>query len=268
MNSNIKNIVPFWLGRKLRGWLQKAKAIYYKGGLFYCPYCNHSFRAFLPGGSNIPVLFDKQVIGAGYRQNDVCPRCYSLDRDRLVYLFLHDKTNVFTAPLKIFHVAPEGCIRALLNGLPNLTYIAGVKYLEGYYYERQTNLLDITNIPYNDEAFDVIICNHVLEHIEDDKLAMRELYRVLKPGGMAILQVPISNVLTTTYEDPAIVKPEDREKAFGQFDHVRIYGQDYQTRLENTGFTVRPYSPYENKTQEELKKFAVNPAEKLFVAYK
>ncbi len=268
MDSKLKNIIPFWLGRKLRGWLQKAKALYYKGDLYYCPYCKHSFRSFLPGGSDVPVLYEKKVIGAGYRQNDVCPRCYSLDRDRLIYLFLHDKTNVFTAPMKIFHVAPEGCLRALLNGLPNLTYIAGVKYLEGYYYERQTNLLDITNIPYNDEAFDVVICNHVLEHIEDDKLAMRELYRVLKPGGMAILQVPISAVLTTTYEDPTIIQPEDREKAFGQFDHVRIYGQDYQTRLENTGFIVRPYSPYTEKPNEELKKFAINPAEKLFVAYK
>ncbi len=268
MKSAIKKIVPFWLGRKLRGGYQKINGLLYSGDSYYCPYCKKSFRKFLPGGFDLPVLYEKQIIGAGYRNNDVCPRCYSLDRDRLVYLFLQEKTNIFSSPLKLFHVAPEGCLRAMLSDLPNILYVPGVKYLEGYYYARQTHLLDITAIPYEDESFDVIICNHVLEHIPDDARAIRELYRVLKPGGWAVLQVPISKILETTFEDPSVTDPESRERIFGQFDHVRIYGQDYKNRLENGGFMVKTYNPTKEKWKSNLAQYAINPEEDLYVAYK
>ena len=222
----------------------------------------------MPGGFNLPVLSEKRIIGGGFRLNDVCPRCYSIDRDRLIFLFLQEKTNIFSSPQKIFHVAPEGCLRALLTSMPNLNYKSGVKYLEGYYYDRKTNLIDITQIPFNDEEFDVIICNHVLEHIPDDKKALRELYRVLKPGGLAILQVPISKVLLTTYEDSTVNTAEERERKFGQFDHVRIYGQDYSNRLENVGFTVKICNPTRDKWPVPLEKYAINPEEDLYIAYK
>ncbi len=268
MNFPFKKYIPFWLGKKLRGALQKVSALFYSGTAVHCPYCQKSFSKFLPGGFDLPVLFEKEVVGAGYRTNNVCPRCYSLDRDRLIYLFLQEKTNLFSAKLSVFHVAPEGCIRALLTDLPNISYHAGVKYLEGYYYDRKTNLIDITNAPFGDDEFDVIICNHVLEHIPEDRKAMREIYRMLKPGGWAILQVPISKILKETFEDPSIVKPEDRERVFGQFDHVRIYGQDYQSRLENAGFIVKTHNPYRDKWPVDLKKFAINPDENLYIAYK
>jgi len=268
MKKLFKKIIPFWLGQRLRGGFQKVAALYYFGNRFYCPYCKKSFRKFMPGGSNLPVLFEKKVVGAGFRPNNVCPRCYSLDRDRLIYLFLQEKTSVFSSPQKIFHVAPEGCLRALLTSLPNINYISGVKYLEGYYYDRKTNFLDITQIPFTDEEFDIIICNHVLEHVPDDKKAIRELYRVLKPGGLAILQVPISKILPTTFEDSSVVTPEERERIFGQFDHVRIYGQDYNDRLENAGFTVQRYNPTREKWSVPFEKFAINPEEDLYVAYK
>jgi SAM-dependent methyltransferase len=268
VNFPFKKYIPFWLGKKLRGALQKVSALFYSGTAVHCPYCQKSFSKFLPGGFDLPVLFEKEVVGAGYRTNNVCPRCYSLDRDRLIYLFLQEKTNMFSAKLSVFHVAPEGCIRALLTDLPNISYHAGVKYLEGYYYDRKTNLIDITNAPFGDDEFDVIICNHVLEHIPEDRKAMREIYRMLKPGGWAILQVPISKILKETFEDPSIVKPEDRERVFGQFDHVRIYGQDYQSRLENAGFIVKTHNPYRDKWPVDLKKFAINPDENLYIAYK
>ncbi|MEI7981939.1 MAG: methyltransferase domain-containing protein [Bacteroidota bacterium] len=268
MKFPLKNLIPFWLGRKLRGGYQKILGLLYSGDLYYCPYCKKSFRKFLPGGFDIPVIYEKKIIGAGFRSHDVCPRCYSLDRDRLVYLFLKDKTTIFTSPVKVFHVAPEGCLRALLSSLPNIIYVPGVKYLEGYYYARQTNLIDITSIPYSEDAFDVIICNHVLEHIPDDLLAMKELYRVLKPGGWAILQVPISKVLQSTYEDDTVNTPEERERVFGQFDHVRIYGQDYRNRLESVGFTVRTFQPEKDKLASATKNYAINPDEELFVVYK
>jgi len=268
MKTALKKLVPYWLGKKLRGGYQKISALWFSGSQYQCPYCGRSFRKFLPGGFDLPVIYEKKIIGAGFRQNDVCPRCYSLDRDRLVWLFLKEKTNIFTAPFRIFHVAPEGCLRAMLSGLPNIRYESGVKYLEGYYYDRNTNLLDITAIPFEEESYDVVICNHVLEHIPNDQQAMREIYRILKPGGWAILQVPISAILQETYENPSITSPEDREKHFGQFDHVRIYGQDYPKKLERAGFMVKRLNPTRDKWRPDIAKFAVNPDEDLFVAYK
>ncbi|MBE0646857.1 MAG: class I SAM-dependent methyltransferase [Bacteroidales bacterium] len=264
-----KKLIPFWLGKKLRGGWQKYLSIKYRGSDYYCPYCGYSFAKFLPGGIDVPVLKDKEVIGGGFRVNMLCPRCFSVDRDRLIYLFMEEQTNLFSAPLKVLHIAPEGCIRALLMSLPNIEYRSGVKYYEGYYYDRSVNLMDVTSLPFDDASFDVIICNHVLEHIDDDRKAMLEIHRILKPGAWAILQVPISLKLEETYYDPSIKTPEEREKAFGQFDHVRIYGLDYGKLLERQGFTVRRYSPYDDDhNRDELKKYALNHKELLYVAYK
>ncbi len=268
MNSSLKKLVPFWLAKKLRGMYQKTSAFILHGDTYYCPYCRNFFRKFRSGGIDLPVIYQKQIIGAGYRLNNVCPRCYSLDRDRLVYLFMSEKTNMFTAPLKVFHVAPEACIRSVLSSLPNITYEAGMKYQEGFYYEQSTNILDITRLAFEDDSFDVIICNHVLEHIPDDRKAMGELHRVLKPGGWAVLQVPVSKILEKTFEDPSVTTPEQREKIFGQYDHVRIYGQDYSSRLESKGFTVKRHNPYRDKWPVELDKYSINPEEDLFIAYK
>jgi hypothetical protein len=263
-----KNYIPFWLGKKLRGGTQKFLGFYYKGDLFYCPFCKNHFRKFLPGGFNFPVLTEKQIVGGGYRENLICPRCYSKDRDRLIYLFLKNKTTIFREKQKVFHVAPEGWLKTLLTSLPNIEYMAGVKYLEGYYYDRRTNLVDITNLPYEDCFYDAIICSHVLEHIQNDKKAISELYRILKPGGFAILQVPLSKTLKETYEDPSVVSPDERENVFGQFDHVRIYGQDYRQKIENAGFILRLYNPVREKWSDDIAKYALNPDEDLYVAYK
>jgi predicted SAM-dependent methyltransferase len=108
----------------------------------------------------------------------------------------------------------------------------------------------------------------VLEHIPNDYDAIGEIHRILKPGGWAILQVPVSRVLETTYEDPSITEPDRREEAFGQFDHVRIYGQDYRTRLEKAGFMVKTYNPTKEKWKTNLNQYAINPLEDLYVAYK
>jgi SAM-dependent methyltransferase len=268
MNEGIKKYIPFWLAKKLKGIYQKVSAFMLRGDTYFCPYCRNSFRKFRPGGFDLPVIYEKQIVGAGFRLNDVCPRCNSLDRDRLIYLFLANRTNIQTAPLRVFHVAPEGCLRAWLSSLPNLIYEAGMKYHQGFYYERNTRMLDITSLDFEDESFDVIICNHVLEHIPDDLKAMGELYRILKPGGWAILQVPISKVLEKTFEDTTVTSPDERERTFGQFDHVRIYGQDYTARLEKRGFVVKRHNPYRDKWQNDLDKYAINPDEDLFIAYK
>jgi SAM-dependent methyltransferase len=263
-----KKLIPFWLAQKLRGAWQKYLAVKYIGNKYYCPYCDNTFRKMLPGGHSYPVLTEKQIIGGGYRKNLVCPRCFSIDRDRLIYLFFKEKTVIFSSPMTLLHIAPEGCLRSLLMRLPNINYKAGVKYYEGYYYDRKVRIMDLTSLPFDNELFDVVICNHVLEHVQDDKKALDEIYRVLKPGGWAILQVPISKILSSTYEDPEVKSPQERIDAYGQFDHVRIYGQDYTSRLEKHGFTVKSFSPYIESKIQNIDIYALNPEEDLFVAYK
>lgn len=266
-----KKVVPFWMGQKLRGAYQKIQGQVYRGKNYYCPYCKHSFTKMLPAGFDLPVITEKQIIGAGKRDNCTCPRCFSKDRDRLIYLYLKHRTDLFEGHYKLLHIAPETWMKELFKRSPNLDYTSGVKEVEsmGYYYDRMTREIDITDLEMKDNLYDVLICNHVLEHVTDDIQAMKELYRVLKPGGWAILQVPISPILEESYEDNDIISKKSRERYFGQFDHVRIYGQDYFKRLESVGFKVERQHPVNNNWGiNELDKYALNPKEELFIAHK
>jgi len=270
MKDKIKRLIPFFLAKKLRGGWQKILGSYYKGNELLCPFCKHYFRKMLPGGFKLPIVEEKQIIGSGYRKNCVCPRCFSTDRDRLIYLYITKETDIFEKKIKLLHIAPESSLKYILRNSKNIDYHTGVKYYEGFYYSPDTSILDIENITYPDNEFDVIICNHVLEHVDNDKIAMAELYRVLKPGGWAILQVPISNSLEKTYENPEITDPEGREKHFGQFDHVRLYAKDYKDRLSEAGFKVKIFSPINDKWDFDqiIKKHAINPDENLYIAMK
>lgn len=266
-----KKIVPFWLGKKLRGGYQKVLGVYYKGNKYYCPYCDHSFKKMLPDGFDLPVIEEKQIIGSGYRENCTCPRCFSKDRDRLIYLYLKNKTEIFSNPIKLLHIAPEAWMKELFQRTKTIDYTGGVKDAAdmGYYYDRMTREMDITNLEMKDNLYDVVICNHVLEHIPDDIQAMSEIFRVLKPGGWAILQVPISKVLDNTYEDKVVISKKGRERHFGQFDHVRIYGMDYLQRLESVGFDTETSHPVkDNWGIIDLDKYAINNQEELFIAHK
>lgn len=190
------------------------------GNKVECTVCNKHYRKFLP-------------YGRVSRPNVLCPNCLSLERHRLMWLYLKKDTDFFTAPHKVLHIAPEQCFLKRFKAMKNLEYttadivspIADVK-------------MDLHHAPFPDNSFDVIFCNHVLEHVEDDKQCMSELYRVMKPGGLGIFQVPIDYNRETTYEDPSIVTPEDREKHYWQNDHVRLYGRDYHKKLEAVGFKV------------------------------
>jgi len=264
-----KLIPPGIIGsyHQLRLWSIDLKFSYYratlKGNQFECAVCDQQFSRFLPDGYPIPVLDKLQVIGAGERDNCVCPNCRSKDRDRWLFLFLSQETGFFKNKKKLLHLAPERCLRNVFGRLANLDYINAD--LNPDHADVQ---MDITDIQYPDNHFDVILCNHVLEHIPDDGKAMRELLRVLKPGGWAILQVPISLKLSETYEDFSVTTPAEKERHFGQFDHVRIYGQDYVGRLKNAGFDVRIYDPVSVLGQQVLKKQSLNPKEKLYLCYK
>lgn len=268
MKSAIKKMIPFGLGKKIRGVYQRILNLAYAGSNFTCPYCKNTFRKMLAGGSGHQVNIDKDIIGSGRRENCVCPRCYSTDRDRLLYLYLKEHTSILEKECSLLHIAPESSLKAFLKNFDTIKYQAGIKYHEGFYYSKDDAILDITNLSFKNETYDIIICNHVLEHVIEDGIALKEFYRVLKPNGWAILQVPISSILEKTYEDFSIVDEKEREKHFGQFDHVRIYGQDYKSRLENAGFTVEIIHPFEEWNLIEANEYAINPKEKLYIVHK
>jgi SAM-dependent methyltransferase len=192
----------------------------YRGDTFFCPCCDRSYRAFLPFGINP-------------RTNAQCPGCGSLERHRLIMLFLRDRTPLFTAPHSLLDIAPERSIqRVLLRALT-------VSYTSGDLDSPLADIrLDITRMPFEAATFDVVLCMHVLEHVPDDRQAMKEMYRVLKPGGWAIIQAPVSQHRETTFEDPSVSSPQERVRLFGQEDHVRDYGRDYPDRLRSAGFEV------------------------------
>lgn len=268
MKSAIKKLIPHSLARRVREIWQQIHALFYYGDKYYCPFCENNFRKLLPGGHDLPVIKEKQIIGAGLRNNCVCPRCHSTDRDRLIHLYLTNFTSILSETNSLLHVAPSGSLESLLKTIPNLKYDAGIKYHEGFYFSKDIPIIDIRELKYKDQNFDIIICNHVLEHIKEDLKAMKELYRVMKPGGWGLLQVPISNIIDKTYEDFTLTKNEDREREFGQFDHVRIYGSDYVDRLIKAGFKVEIVNPSADWGLKDLDKYAINKNELLYIVHK
>jgi len=213
-----------------------VKKIVYLGGRYQCPVCHSHLRKLNPTGYDFPVLKELQVVGGGFRENSICPVCGSSDRERLIFLYLK-QLSCLHKPLTVLHVAPEVNIRQFFEQQDNVEYITAD--ISG---QNVAVKMDITEIKFTDNHFDMIICNHVLEHIIDDAKGMSELFRVLKPNGLAILQVPISLTLKETYEDESIISKEARERAFGQDDHVRIYTKkNYISRLIAAGFDLEEF---------------------------
>ncbi len=267
---SIKKYIPPVPGRLLKSIYLTLRGLYYSGNQYTCPVCGHSFRKMLPGGFNLPVIKEKHIVGAGRRDNDICPYCQSTDRDRLIYLYLKYEQSFFEQPLNLLHIAPEPALYKIFSHSPTIDYHPATKYTEGFYYSTKIETADVLDLHYNEASFDWVICNHVLEHIPDDRLALQEIFRVLKPGGKALLQVPYSLQLDKTFEDNSKVSEADREKYFGQFDHVRIYGRDYPDRLRKAGFVVYQISQQHDfkHISTSLDKFAVNPEEQLFICDK
>lgn len=235
----------------------------YSDTLNICPICGHYSKGFYPLGLDIPVLKEKQVVGAGIR-NGGCYKCHSLDRERLIYTYLKDELHVFeNKELKILHFAPEKNISRILSTIGFEKYICGDLFADGYTYPDYVQNMNVLDIPFDENTFDLIICNHLLEHVPDDIAAMKELYRVLKPNGKAILQVPFSKNSDKTFEDFTVTDPSQRERVFGQFDHVRIYGADYFQRLESVGFKTNQIN-----ISKQYPKHGLNPDEDIFIGIK
>mgnify|MGYP005992533483 FL=1 len=222
-----------------------------KGNNFTDPIDGKSFRKLLPYG------YGKQ------RENALSPSTLSLERHRLMWLYLQNETDFFTAKKTVLHMAPEQCFLSLFRNQKNLDYttadlyspIADVK-------------ADICDLPFEDNSFDVIFCNHVLEHITDDTKAMQELYRVLKPGGMGIFQIPQDLSRATTFEDNSITDKKERAKVFGQYDHVRVYGRDYFDKLRSIGFKVEEIDYTKKIAPELVERFCLSKGEILPVCFK
>ena len=186
------------------------------------------------------MLREANVVGAGHRLNCRCPRCRSRDKERLLYLYLVNDTDIFDENVRLLHVAPERNLSKAFSKHRNIDYLtADINPNAG---SGQVMVkMDITDIQYDDDSFDAIVCCHVLEHVLDDRKAISEFYRTLRPGGWAILQVPVALSLDTTIEDPTATTREARERVFGQANHVRLYGKDYKNRLEEAGFSVEEF---------------------------
>ena len=232
-------------------WVARILSVFYLGNKVSCNVCGHQYRKFLPYGRKA-------------RSNALCPHCLSLERHRMMWLFLNNKTDFFVANLKILHIAPEHCF------IQRFETIHGDNYITADIESPLAKVkLDVLQMPFTDAEFDVVFCNHVMEHVIDDILAMREICRVLKPGGWGIIQVPLFYPLPEiTYEDSSIVTPAEREKAFGQNDHVRLYGKDYLTRLQSAGFAAEEIWLNKELADADVKRYALPLDEPIFFVQK
>jgi len=249
--KTVLNTIPRPLLIKASYLAKPVLAILLRGNKFTDPIDGKSFSKFLPYG------YENQ------RDNVLSPSTLSLERHRLLWLYLQNETTFFTSKIKVLHFAPEQAFYKKFKKFSNLNYtttdlnspLADVK-------------ADICNLPFKDEEFDFILCNHVLEHIPDDTKAMQELFRILKPNGTAILQIPQDLNRENTFEDNSITDPKERAKIFGQYDHVRIYGRDYFEKLRNIGFKVEEENYAQQLTSEEIEKYRINRDEIIPVCVK
>jgi len=247
----ILNTIPRPLLIRLSYVARPILAFFLRGNTFTDPIDGKRFKSFLPYGYG------------NQRNNVLSPSTLSLERHRLLWLYLRNETEFFSAEKKVLHFAPEQCFLKRFRSLQNLEYtttdllspIADVK-------------ADICNLPFEDNSYDIILCNHVLEHIPDDTKAMQELYRVMKPGGYGVFQIPQDLSRAVTFEDDSITDKAERAKIFGQYDHVRVYGRDYFNKLRHVGFRVEEVDYTAQLSEAEIERYCLAKGEIIPVVYK
>ena len=275
LKKSIKNVMPLWLW----GWLSRARATVkglYRwhvwkaqnpGEGFECPYCQSKFSKFIPYVNRYEISVTADIISGQTINAYNCPRCLSHDRERLLRFFFQEKENSLQGK-RVLHFAPENNLFSFISSSGCAEYICADLDPKTYaHLAGKIEQLDITDIAYSDESFDVVICNHIMEHIPNDHAAMGEIFRILKKSGMAVLMVPIGAALTDTYEDASKITEEERAEAFGQIDHVRVYEEkSYIARLEKAGFEVKSQLP--QMSEADIQKYGINPREKIYLGFK
>lgn len=260
----MKKVVKFLLNRvprpvvqRMAGWaVPVVGALFYAGRRVQCPVCGHRYRKMMPYGYVSP------------RANALCPHCLALERHRLLWLYLERESDLLRSdpPLKFLHIAPEVCLmrkfRRHYDGANRARYVTAD--LESPLAEVK---MDVQAIPFPDETFDVIFCNHILEHVDDDRLAMREMFRVMRRGGWGIMLSPVDPALQATFEDDSITDPAERTRVFGQYDHRRNYGRDYADRLREAGFEVEENDYVRRLSPDEVARYALR-SEVIYVVRK
>ena len=240
----ILNYIPRTILTRASTFIKPVIRLYLSGNRYTDPIDGRSFRSFIPYGYN------------NVRKNALSPSTYSLERHRMLWLYLKNETDIFTKKIRLLHFAPEPAFHKIFKNCNNISYdtidlnspLAEIK-------------ADICDLPIENDTYDYILCNHVLEHIDNDIKAMRELYRVLKKGGIGIFQIPIDVERKNTFEDPSITSPKQRNKIFGQYDHVRIYGMDYFDRLKSVGFSVDQIYYAKKLSEEEIFRYCLSKNE-------
>ncbi len=243
------NHVPRPLLQRLAGWSVPVVGLFYLGRGRECPICGTRRRRFLPYGY------------VSSRPDALCPTCLSLERHRLLWLYLTRETDLFRHPARILHIAPEVCLMKRLRR-------CAADYTTADLESPLADLhFDVQRIPLPDAFCDVLICNHLLEHVADDRQAMREFYRILRPGGWGVLLSPVDRSRAVTFEDDSITDPAERTRIFGQYDHRRIYGRDYGDRLREAGFEVEEIDYAARFSERERQLYAL-PEDWIYVVRK
>lgn len=257
----MKRLIRFCLNRiprpflqRIAGWAVPVAGLFYKrfrreGGVA-CPICGARYRKFMPYGY------------VHSRANALCPNCLSLERHRLLWLWLRRETDLFESFPQLLHIAPEV---SLMRPLRRHFATHPGRYVTADLESPLAELhFDVQAIPLADESFDVLICNHLLEHVADDRLALREFRRILRPGGWGVLLSPVELDRAVTFEDDTITDPDERTRIFGQYDHRRIYGTDYAARLREAGFAVEEID-YAARLGETLRQHHALPEDRIYL---
>ncbi len=259
MRAGLRGLVP-------RRWRPALKRLYWRGSRHQCPVCESRVRRYLPEGYDVSLIRELDVVGGESWPERTCPICYANTRSRLVWFHLVFESGILDTPTRLLHLAPEMGLYWRLSRAPQVDYHPGDLQPDRYAFADDVRSLDLHSLPYDDASFDAVLANHVLEHVADDARALAEIHRVLRPGGWAMLQVPLARRLETTREDARLVTPEERERALGQSDHVRLYGRDYPERLRRAGFSVRTFDSHLHRGQNFQKRWLLNPREQIMLA--